>query len=353
MTSTSAPVRAAGREHSSRGAAVNAVTRSFGLALALLVLCAALLLSLGVGARALPPTVVWDALFFYDGSDFHAIVRDARLPRTVIGVLAGVALGGCGALIQAYTRNPLADPGILGVNAGATFAITMGAGFLGLAAPLQYVWLSLAGALSVTLLVYLIGRASREGATPVRMTLTGVALGAILTGLSSIIILKNFQVFQALRLWGIGSLGGRDADVILTVAPFIAVGLIIAVLASSSLNAIALGDDLGASLGVNIPLTRGLAIAGVTLLAGGAVALAGPIAFVGLMVPHAVRWFTGPDQRWILAYSVVAAPVLLLVSDVIGRIVLPDGELPVGIVTAIVGAPVLILLARRKKVSGL
>ena len=254
---------------------------------------------------------------------------------------------------QAYTRNPLADPGILGVNAGATFAITMGAGFLGFAAPLQYVWLSLGGALAVTLLVYLIGRASREGATPVRMTLTGVALGAILTGLSSIIILKNLQIFSALRFWGMGSLGGRNEEVILTVAPVIVVGLLIAAFVSGSLNAIALGDDVGVSLGVNIPLTRGLAIAGVTVLAGGAVAIAGPIAFVGLMVPHAVRWFTGPDQRWILAFAVVVAPVLLLVSDVIGRVVLPDGELPVGIVTAILGAPVLILLARRKRASGL
>lgn len=353
MTSTSAQVRAAGGERSSRSAALGALTRPLGLVVALLGLAAALILSLGVGARAIPPSVVLDALFAYDGSDLHAIVRDARLPRTIIGVLAGVALGGCGALIQAYTRNPLADPGILGVNAGATFAITMGAGFLGLGAPLQYVWLSLGGALVVTLLVYLIGRASREGATPVRMTLTGVALGAILSGLSSIIILKNLQIFSALQLWGMGSLGGRNQDVILTVTPFIVAGLAIAAIASGSLNAIALGDDLGASLGVNLPFTRGIAIAGVTLLAGGAVAIAGPIAFVGLMVPHAVRWFTGPDQRWILAFAVIVAPVLLLVSDVIGRVVLPDGELPVGIVTAILGAPVLIILARRRRVSGL
>lgn len=319
----------------------------------LIALALASVLSLAVGARGIPPTVVLDALFAYDGSDLHAIVRDARLPRTIIGLLAGVALGGCGALIQAYTRNPLADPGILGVNAGATFAITMGAGFLGLSAPMQYVWLSFGGALIVTVLVYLIGRASREGATPIRMTLTGVALGAILTGLSTVIILKNVQIFSALRFWGMGSLGGRNTEVIATIAPFVLLGVIVALVASTNLNAIALGDDLGASLGVNISLTRGLAIAGVTLLAGSAVALAGPIAFVGLMVPHAVRWFTGPDQRWILAFSIVAAPALLLVSDVIGRVVLPGDELPVGIVTAIIGAPVLVLLARQRRVSGL
>jgi len=166
-------------------------------------------------------------------------------------------------------------------------------------------------------------------------------------------MLKSLEIFASLQFWGMGSLGGRNSDVIATVLPFIAVGVLIAGFAARSLNAIALGDDVGASLGVNIPVARGLAIAGVTLLAGSAVALAGPIAFVGLMIPHAVRWFTGPDQRWILAFAVVCAPTLLLVADVIGRVVLPDGELPVGIVTAIIGAPVLIVLARRKRVSGL
>lgn len=326
--------------------------RAAGLLLAGIGLAAVCMLSLGVGARPIPPAVVLEAVIAYDDSDIHAVVRQ-RLPRTVLGLLVGGALGGCGALIQAYTRNPLADPGLLGVNAGATFAVTMGAGFLGLRAPHQYVWLALGGALATTVLVYLIGRSGRGGATPVRLVLTGVAVEAILVGLSSFIILKNLAIFQALRFWGIGSLGGRDPAVLAAVAPVIAVGAVLAVPTATMLNATALGDDLGRGLGARLPLTRALAVAGVTLLGGGAVAMAGPIGFVGLMVPHVVRWFTGPDQRLLLFGSVLAAPTLLLGADVLGRVVLPGGELPVGVATAIIGAPVLIILVRRQKVGAL
>ena len=321
--------------------------------LALLVLLLMVLLSLMVGARALPPATVVAALVDFDGSDVQAIVRDSRLPRTIVGLVVGPALGVCGALIQAFTRNPLADPGILGVNAGATFAVTMGVGLLGVRVPNAYVWFALGGALVVTLVVYLIGAVGRGGPSPGRMTLAGVAIGAVLSGVTSIVMLKNMEVFSTLRLWGLGSLGGRDESAIALIAPFIAVGLVIAVLVARPLNAIALGDDLGRTLGAGLVKTRIVSIVAVTVLAGGATALAGPIAFIGLMVPHAVRWFTGPDHRWIIAYSAVVAPSMLLLSDVIGRIVLPSGELQVSIVTAVIGAPVLIALARRKKVSGL
>jgi len=185
------------------------------------------------------------------------------------------------------------------------------------------------------------------------MTLAGVAIGAVLSGITSIVMLKNMEVFSTLRLWGLGSLGGRDESAVALIAPFIAVGLIIAFLIARPLNAIALGDDLGRTLGAGLVRTRIVSIVAVTVLAGGATALAGPIAFIGLMVPHAVRWFTGPDQRWIIVYSAILAPSMLLLSDVIGRVVLPTGELQVSIVTAVVGAPVLIALARRRKVSGL
>ncbi|MFJ6531608.1 iron chelate uptake ABC transporter family permease subunit [Microbacterium sp. NPDC091662] len=330
-----------------------ATFRAAGLVLALVALLAAVLLSLMVGARALPASTVIAALVDFDGSDTQAIVRDSRLPRTIVGLVVGPALGVCGALIQAFTRNPLADPGILGVNAGATFAVTMGVGLLGVRAPNAYVWFALIGALTVTLIVYLIGAAGRGGPSPGRMTLAGVAIGAVLSGITSIVMLKNMEVFSTLRLWGLGSLGGRDESAVALIAPFIAVGLVIAVIVARPLNAIALGDDLGRTLGAGLVSTRIVSVVAVTVLAGGATALAGPIAFIGLMVPHAVRWFTGPDQRWIIAYSAIVAPSMLLLSDVIGRVVLPTGELQVSIVTAIIGAPVLIALARRKKVSGL
>ncbi|MBO0979516.1 iron chelate uptake ABC transporter family permease subunit [Microbacterium sp. SD291] len=306
-----------------------------------------------VGARALPAGTVLGALLNFDGSDAQAIVRDSRLPRTVVGLVAGPALGVCGALIQAFTRNPLADPGILGVNAGATFAVTMGVGLLGIRTPHAYVWFALLGAFVVTLVVYVIGATGRGGPSPGRMTLAGVAIGAVLSGVTSIVMLKNMEIFSTLRFWGLGSLGGRDESAVALIAPFIAVGLVLAFVIARPLNAIALGDDLGRTLGAGLVRTRIASVIGVTILAGGATALAGPIAFVGLMVPHAVRWFTGPDQRWIIAYSAIVAPAMLLLSDVIGRVILPSGELQVSIVTAIVGAPVLIALARRKRVSGL
>lgn len=341
--------RTAERPPTPRGAA----PRLGGLVLALFFLLLAVLLSLMVGARALSPSTVIAALVDFDGSDAQAIVRDSRLPRTIVGLVVGPALGVCGALIQAFTRNPLADPGILGVNAGATFAVTIGVGLLGVRAPNAYVWFALVGALAVTLIVYLIGATGRGGPSPGRMTLAGVAIGAVLSGITSIVMLKNMEVFSTLRLWGLGSLGGRDESAVALIAPFIAVGLIVAFFVARPLNAIALGDDLGRTLGAGLASTRIVSIVAVTILAGGATALAGPIAFIGLMVPHAVRWFTGPDQRWIIAYSAIMAPSMLLLADVIGRVVLPSGELQVSIVTAIIGAPVLIALARRKKVSGL
>ncbi len=341
--------RTAERSPTPRGAA----PRLGGLVLALFFLVLAVLLSLMVGARPLSPSTVIAALVDFDGSDAQAIVRDSRLPRTIVGLVVGPALGVCGALIQAFTRNPLADPGILGVNAGATFAVTIGVGLLGVRAPNAYVWFALVGALAVTLIVYLIGAAGRGGPSPGRMTLAGVAIGAVLSGITSIVMLKNMEVFSTLRLWGLGSLGGRDESAVALIAPFIAVGLIVAFFVARPLNAIALGDDLGRTLGAGLASTRIVSIVAVTILAGGATALAGPIAFIGLMVPHAVRWFTGPDQRWIIAYSAIVAPSMVLLADVIGRVVLPSGELQVSIVTAIIGAPVLIALARRKKVSGL
>jgi len=341
--------RAAERPVTSRGAAA----RTGGLVVAVVVLGAAVLLSLMVGSKALAPATVISALFDFDGSDAQAIVRDSRLPRTVVGLVVGPALGVCGALIQAFTRNPLADPGILGVNAGATFAVTIGVGLLGVRGPNAYVWFALIGALLVTLVVYLIGGTGRGGPSAGRMTLAGVAIGAVLSGITSIVMLKNIEVFSTLRFWGLGSLGGRDDSAVAIIAPFIAVGLVISFLIARPLNAIALGDDLGRTLGAGLVRTRVISIIGVTILAGGATALAGPIAFIGLMVPHAVRWFTGPDQRWIIVYSALVAPSMLLLSDVIGRVVLPSGELQVSIVTAVIGAPVLILLARRKRVSGL
>jgi iron complex transport system permease protein len=327
--------------------------RAAGLLIVAIALAATILLSLAVGANPLSLDAVGAGFRHPDDSEASIIVWTLRVPRTVIGVMAGVAFGVAGALIQAITRNPLADPGILGVNAGAGFAVTLGVGLLGVTGITGYIWFAFVGAIAATVLVYLIGSSGRGSASPVTLVLAGVALAAVLGGFSTFLTLIDPDTFQSIRNWGLGSIARTGLDDAATVAPFLLTGLLLTGIIAGSLNAIALGDDLAASLGTDLARTRTLGIIAVTLLAGGATAITGGIGFIGLMVPHVVRWFTGPDQRWIMAYTVLASPVLLLASDVLGRIIARPGEIEVGILTAVLGAPVLIALVRRRKVSGL
>lgn len=312
-----------------------------------------LFLSLAVGSKAVPPGEVLAALFAYDGSADHVVVQDLRLPRTATGLLVGISLGLSGAMIQALTRNPLADPGILGVNAGAGFAVVVGVAVFGVVDIQGYIWFAFAGAVASTVAVYLIGSAGRVHATPLRLTLAGVALGAVLGGISAGITLLLPNVFDSMRVWNAGTLSNRTWDMAGTVTPFILAGVLLAVLMARPLNSMALGEDLARSLGTDINRTRIGVIVAVTLLCGAATAAAGPIGFIGLMIPHVARWIVGPDQRWIMAYTMVMAPALLLGSDIVGRLIVQPAELQVGIVTAFIGAPVLIFLIRRRKVSGL
>ncbi|MES5047508.1 iron chelate uptake ABC transporter family permease subunit [Rhizobium nepotum] len=324
------------------------------LVASLLVLFATCVLSLLIGARSISPSMAWDALRAYDaGLTDHIIIRDYRLPRTLLCLMCGAAFGVSGALIQATTRNPLADPGILGVNAGAAFFVTITVGLFGWQSIGSYVYAAFVGAVVVALLVYALGAAGRDGATPVRLVLSGVAVSAVLGGIGSSITLLNPQAFDTIRMWSIGSVAGRDMYVVETVAPFILVGLAVSLAASHALNVMVLGDDLARSLGASILRARILVVIAVTLLAGAATAAVGPIGFVGLMVPHMVRWFTGTDQRWIVLLTMIVAPVLLLIADITGRLILYPNELEAGIVTAFLGAPVLILLARGRKAKSL
>jgi iron complex transport system permease protein len=231
--------------------------------------------------------------------------------------------------------------------------VAVGIGGFGVASISGYVWFAFAGALLVSIAVYAIGSAGRGGADPLRLVLAGVALGAVLGGLTSALTLLDPKAFDAMRNWGAGSVVGRGLDLVWPVLPFLAVGLALALVTARPLNAIALGEDMASALGAHVLRTRILVIIAVTLLAGGATAIAGPIGFIGLMVPHVARWIVGPDQRWILPYTAVLSPILLLVADIVGRVVMRPAEIPVGIVTAFVGAPVLIVLIRRRKVSGL
>ena len=330
------------------------IRRALGLVAALITLVVVIAASLAIGARGMPISEVLGAFFAPTGSDDQLVVLELRLPRTVLGILVGMGLGLAGGLIQALTRNPLADPGILGVNAGASLAVTIGVAFFGISSITGYIWFAFAGALVATVGVYVIGSAGRSRTVdPIRLTLAGVAVAAVLTGLTKAILLTNERAFDAFRSWDVGAIAGRDFDTVTAILPFIVIGTVLALALSHSLNAVALGDDLAASLGTSVNRTRVLSILAVTVLAGAATAAAGPIGFIGLMIPHIARWIVGPDQRWILGYSVVLSPILLLASDVIGRVVMKPGELQVGVVTAFVGAPVLIALVRRKKASGL
>lgn len=323
--------------------------RRVGLLLCAALLLLAVLLSLAIGSRPVSPGAVAGGLFHFDGSADQVVVRDLRLPRTALGVVVGAALGLAGALAQALTRNPLADPGILGVNWGAAAALVVAIAVWHVTSLTAYVWFACLGAGLAALAVYGLGTAGRGGATPVRMVLAGAAVGAVGNGVASAGALLDRSTFDEYRFWAVGSLTGARMTTVLEVLPLIAIGAVLALGIARSLDAVALGDEPASALGARVGWTRLLGFAAITLLCGGATAVAGPIAFVGLAVPHLVRLVTGPGHRWVLPYSMVLAPALLLGSDVVGRVVAPPAELRVGIVTAFLGAPVLVALVRRRR----
>jgi len=328
--------------------------RAGGFVLLALALVAVLVLSITVGARPIALGDIWNALTAFDPSQTnHKIILDLRLPRTLVGLLVGVALGLSGAILQGATRNPLADPGILGINAGATLCVVLGISVFGITQLSGYVWLAFLGAGAAMLVVYLVASLGREGATPVKLALAGAAVTAALTSVTSAILITSVETLDQIRFWQVGALTGRTTEILLQVAPFILAGIVLALLTSRLLDGLALGDDVARGLGLKVQRARALVGLAAVILAGSATAAAGPIAFVGLTVPHLARAFTGPNYRWILPYSMLLAPILLLGADIIGRIIVPPGELQVGIVTAALGAPFFIALVRRRKLAEL
>jgi iron complex transport system permease protein len=329
-------------------------TLILGLLVCLALLVLMTLLSIAVGSRAIPLSTVIDALRHYNEADTdHVIVRSLRVPRTLIGLLVGAALGLSGALMQGVTRNPLADPGILGVNGGAALFVVGGIYWFGLTSLTSYVWLAFLGAAAASVAVYLLGSLGREGATPVKLALAGAAMTALLGSLTTALLIGDVDTFDQFRFWSVGSLSGRGSDIVKQVAPFIGIGIVLALVSGRLLNALSLGDEVAKSLGQRVGLARAFVAIVVVVLCGAATAAAGPIGFIGLTIPHVARLVTGPDYRWILPYSMLLAPILLLGSDVLGRIVAQPGELQVGIVTAVIGAPFFIALVRRRKLADL
>lgn len=306
------------------------------------------LVSLAVGSRAIPLGTVVDVLFQPDGSDASTIVHDLRLPRTVLAIVVGLALGIAGALMQGHTRNPLADPGLLGVEAGAAFAVVIGIYAFGVHDLTGYAWFSLIGAGLASVAVFAIG-STRGGPDPVSLVLAGAAVSALLTAFTQVVVLRDIDTLDAYRFWAVGSVAGRGMDVFWEVLPFILVGLVLAAMSSSSLNLLQLGDDVAVSLGLHPMRHKAIGVLGVMMLTGAATAACGPVGFVGLVVPHVARYFAGVDYRWVIPYSGFIGGLLLVVADVVGRVVVRPGELQVGIVMALIGGPVFIYLVRRTR----
>ncbi|MGE7922494.1 FecCD family ABC transporter permease [Viridibacillus arvi] len=328
--------------------------RIIGLVFAIFLLMVVIFLSLMIGAKPLSFGEVWEALFSSTNSYNYAIIHESRIPRTIIALAVGPAFGLAGAVIQALTRNPLADPGILGVNAGAAFAVALAVGVFSISSISNFVWFALAGALVTSVAIYFIGGgAGKKSPTPEQITLAGVAMAAALNGITTALSLINSRAFAGMLSWRVGSIARKGLEDLWPIIPFLVVGIVLALAIAPALNTIAFGDDRATSLGVNVNMIRIVGLLSITLLAGGATAIAGPIVFLGLMVPHCVRWFIGPDQPWIFIYSLIVAPLILLLSDIIGRTVISPAEVPVGIITGFVGAPILLILMRRRKASGL
>ncbi|GGS68204.1 iron ABC transporter permease [Planobispora rosea] len=321
---------------------------------ALVALC---LLSLAIGSRAIPLDQVIRALTDPGhpqlDAEVEAIVRGTRTIRTLVAVLTGAALGLAGAIMQGLTRNPLADPGLLGISAGAALGTVVAAGVLGLSGLLTSIWFAFGGAAIAAVVVYLLGSRGRGGASPVKLALAGVAVTYLLDSLTSGIALTDPEALDRYRYWSSGSLTGHDFEVLLKVLPFIAFAAFLALSAAPALNSISLGDDVATALGHRVGAVRLRVAVAVTLLTGAAVAVTGPIVFVGLVVPHVARMITGPDHRWLLPASMLLAPCLLLVGDIIGRVVARPQEIDVNLVAAFLGAPFFIALVRRRRLAEL
>ncbi|MBO4165017.1 FecCD family ABC transporter permease [Micromonospora antibiotica] len=327
-------------------------TRLTWLLIVLAALALALIASVAFGSRIVGWADITAALGgTQDTLDQAAVVK--RLPRTVLAALVGAALALSGAVMQGVTRNPLADPGILGVNMGAMLAIAVAMTTVGLYTATMYIWVAIAGAAVSALFVYAVGSLGRGGATPLKIALAGAATSAALASLVVAVVLPRGDIAENFQSWQVGGVGGASWDSIGQVLPFLAAGLAVCLLCARALNSLALGDDLAAGLGERVALVRGIAAAGAVVLCGAATAVAGPIAFVGLIVPHLCRLLVGLDHRWLLPFATLVGAVLLTVADVAGRVVNRPDEIEAGIITALIGAPFFIYIVRRQKVREL
>ncbi|MGO2323718.1 FecCD family ABC transporter permease [Vibrio casei] len=310
------------------------------------------ILSIGLGTR----DVAWQEIIGALNGQVNTVGEAAvtmRIPRTVLAVIAGAALGLSGTVMQGVTRNPLADPGILGVNIGAAFFVVVGLAWFGMEQLSSYVWMAIAGSAITAVFVYTIGSMGRGGATPLKLALAGAATSAALSCFTIAVVLPRNDIAGGARSWQIGGVGGATFDSIFLVLPFLVAGLFISVVSARKLNSLALGDEIATGLGENVAWARGLSGLGAILLCGATTAVCGPIGFVGLVVPHFCRLLVGVDHRWLLPFSAISGASLLLLADVVGRLIARPSELAVGVVTAFIGAPFFIWIVRRQRVREL
>lgn len=335
------------------GARRRRVVAAAALAASVVLLLLIVAASLAIGTRSVPPGTVLNALFDPTPGDVdELVVLSLRVPRTIIGLMAGAALALVGAIIQGVTRNPIADAGLLGINSGAALAVVVAISAVGITRPDAYIWFAFVGAAAAAVVVFAIGSRGRDGATPVKLVLTGAAVTAATTPIVTLVLIGNLETLGQYRLWSVGSLAGRDLTGAAQLWPFLLLGIVLCVFLARRLNLLALGDDVARGLGERPAVTHVMAAVAVVVLAGTATALAGPIALVGLVVPHLARRLVGPDYRWILALCLTLGPALLLTADIIGRLVVAPAELEAGIVCALIGAPVLITVVRRARLAG-
>ena len=323
-----------------------------------IILCLALLsimavFSISLGAKNIAFSKVVDVLLGNDPDSLEAAIISQRIPRTVFGILAGGALGISGALMQSITRNPIADPSILGVNTGASLFVVAGIAFFNITVAYQYIWLGITGAGVTAVFVYSVASMGKDGATPLKLALSGSAVSIVLGSLVSTIMLPNNRVMEAFRFWQVGSIGSATWENIMLISPFLIVGFITSMFISGYLNNLALGDEAATALGTNVVMTRAIGALSSVLLCGATTALAGPIGFVGLIIPHIIRLIFGSEMSKMLPLSFLGSALLMLISDVIGRIISLPGETEVGIITAVLGAPVFILAIRKGRVKSL
>lgn len=330
-----------------------ALVRTLWLLAGVAVLLVLSVLSVSFGVRAVSVDDILAALSGHTDTIAQAAVVK-RIPRTVLALLVGAALALAGATMQAVTRNPIADPGILGIANGASFAVVIGIAFFGLSNPYGQMAFAIAGAAAAAVFVYMVGSLGRGGATPLKLALAGAATSAACASLISAVMLPRVDLLQTFQSWQIGGVGGAEWPRIALTAPVLAVGALICFLSARGMNSLALGDDMATGLGEHVLRTRMVSALGSVILAGAATAIAGPIGFVGLIVPHMCRLLVGTDHRWLLPFSALAGAALLTASDIVGRVISPSSEeIQVGIITAIIGAPFFIWIVRRQKVREL